>query len=271
MFGEGLNGWLTGPVNKTLGPIYFPKFGRSFVDIHNPDTVLQVSSTQPLAPDDLLTVFGSPAPALPVKITLLISALDVVSDDNEEDFPDPLKAGQGLLPTGDEPPQDADGYGNGPTLPLLELQVAYVIASAVTFNLSVRRTGADKVVADGCGHRFRLVGSTLTLTASIDQLRADGIVQSTMFTWQVSGAAVVAGVMNAPTSDATITLSLDTDGFVTVSLSAVVTTQIGSGIQMESESGRKRRRSISMSSPRTRRRWPASFARFGSERCQSAN
>ena len=79
----------------------------------------------------------------------------------------------------------------------------------------------------------------MVVTANVYGIHADGTVKSTTFTWHVSGAQVVNGVTEAATTDPTITLLLDTSGAVAVDVDVVVTTEIGSGIQVETESGQQ--------------------------------
>lgn len=221
-FGGGIDGWLTGLMNRTLGPVYFPRFGRTDADINNPTTVVQIDSMRALTPSDLLAVFGSPAPSLPVDLSLLVFYPGFTGDDNTDtDLPPSANAGD-----------DADGFINGPTLPYLQLEVQYLTATPVDFSIDVEVEDLlGKVQYDSCGHAFRLVGSSVQLTAAVTNVRAAGTVTSTKFEWTIAGASLTNGSLTDPT----ITLVCDQPRIVNVDLRAVITTQQGSGIQVETQ------------------------------------
>jgi len=249
LLGDGIAGWLIGLVNQASGPIWFPKYGFSNPDINNQDTVKQLPFMQSMTPEDIVAVFGSPSPTLPVEITAILPYIGFDGDDNtgqgpvdptpknnEEQKKDPFSQ---YGPDADGWGEDADGYIEGVTQPYLEVEAVYLTAAPVCFNLALSTMAQSPSQYDGCGHSFQIAGSTMVVTANVYGIHADGTVKSTTFTWHVSGAQVVNGVTEAATTDPTITLLLDTSGAVAVDVDVVVTTEIGSGIQVETESGQQ--------------------------------
>jgi hypothetical protein len=214
IFGPGLKGWLVGLTNKTLGPIYFQLLGAAPIDITNPSTFLEVDSMRSLTVDNLKAVFGSPAPQLPVDIAFTIFYPGFKGD------------------SGTDSSMDVH-FASGPTLPLLELEVQYLLASPVSFFVDVQTkdVGGPGLQFDSCGNVFRITGSTVTLTASVEDLQAQGMLASTKFTWKVSGATVTGGSLDS----STITLLLDQSRSVQIEVVVDVVTQQGSGAQIETE------------------------------------
>src|SRR5690242_4402633 len=68
---RGLDGWLTGIRNMTLGPLWFPRSGLSSYDVRDPQTVVKLESFASLSPQDIAAVYGSAIPAFPLEIVAL--------------------------------------------------------------------------------------------------------------------------------------------------------------------------------------------------------
>jgi hypothetical protein len=84
---------------------------------------------------------------------------------------------------------------------------------------------------DGCGRHFYLTGGNITLAAMVDTLVTVNPVVGTTYTWHVTGAQVVAGMVDQPTTTPIITLQLATPGTVLIVVDVTVQTTVGSGIQ----------------------------------------
>lgn len=233
-FGKGLDAWLTSVSNRTLGTLWFPRFGEQYVSVMNPSTVVQLDSyysgSPPMSPDQMLAVFGSAIPRCPVDINALAAVPDAgVPQPNPEGFPDPI-----AVPSSE--PDDVSDLTSGPALPYMQVEVEYLLASAVDFVPAIRTAQAPPIQGDGCGNYFYLVGGSITLRASVDALIASSLATGTTYVWHVTGAPVSAGTVDQPSVDPSITLLLSSPGTILVSVEVTVQTEVGSGIQVVQQS-----------------------------------
>src|SRR5437588_11959184 len=176
----GIGGWLTRLTNLTVGTLWFPRFGRQSYSVHDPSTVVRVDSFSLMSPEDIAAVYGSPSPPFPLEIIALTDFIDPRLGDNGTDF----EADPGHPDWGD----DVSPGSPGPTLPYLQVSADYILNWPITFDLAIFPAGHTKWQRDECGHRFLLVGSTLTVGAAISSVQTDGTVISTKYKWYVAGA-----------------------------------------------------------------------------------
>jgi hypothetical protein len=246
-FGQGLNAWVTSITNRTLGTLWFPLKGLEYVNVQDPSTVVQLDSSYsgapPLSPEQLQAVYGSPIPQCPVNIAVIAAVPDAgVSAPDPEGFPDPLPVpskdeADAPAPTGmfDDPIEQAGGDVSdplsGPALPYMQVEVEYILATAVDFVPAIRTTQRPPVQDDGCGRHFYLTGGNITLAAMVDALVTANPVIATTYTWHVTGAQVVAGMVEKSTTMPIISLQLATPGAVLIAVDVTVQTTVGSGIQ----------------------------------------
>ncbi len=89
------------------------------------------------------------------------------------------------------------------------------------------RISANQTPHDDCGHYYQLQGSTVRFTASVVNLRAVGNVTGTTFRWDTppAGVTVTPGTDRQPTLE----VRLDAEGTVSLTVHAVVTTDVETG------------------------------------------
>ena len=218
--GDGVSGWITDITNKAIGPLWFPKYGNTSYDFNNPAATLKVSSFASMGQAGLATVYGSPTPVFPVEIVAIIDYMGSPWDDTGHD---------GSMDVGTRKP--------GLPPPYMEVEMDYQFPATVGFNASIHVNQHDPWYNDGCNHVFQLVGATMVLSPVVGGIVADGVISGTTYQWHVSGAQVIGGRVDVPTDGQPLTLSLTEPGTVAVTLQVVVTSQIGTGGNVVTETG----------------------------------
>ncbi len=95
-----------------------------------------------------------------------------------------------------------------------------LVPRLLSFNVKIRNT--DPWGTDGCGHRFQLTGSTITLKALVSNIQTPYPLKTTTFLWHLPGGVLPA----VPDDKASITITLPDPGHFLVIVDVEVTAEI---------------------------------------------